>query len=855
MLNFFNFAYMRKLLLLLFLFLSFSFYRAQNFLGLANSNYSGVYGIDLQPASIADNRLRFDINFLGGSASFYNDYLDIKSSLLLGNAMDWDSLSNTADGRAFFPERLNDGEKFFYAQQDLHLPSIMLSLGRKQSIAFTSRIRTFLNVDHVSEILARQLYYEINEPDFWGTSYNNDGLQGSLMNYMELGLAYARVMVDNDKHFLKGGARLKRLIGGGAFYFRAESMNFQFDQDTLMSATNVNAEYGHSPNIGLDYQDLLDVLTVNDLLTEKNRGWGLDIGFVYEYRPNRERYNYGVGEYREARRDRDKYRFRIGASLLDLGGITFPKDPMSGDFSGDMIDYSVNRLIPDGALDLDRIIDNNFNLSSGAQAEFRMPLPTAASLQLDYRFAEHWAVNFTPFWGFRRDGIAQRVYIMSNNSLSLRWDTKWLGLTLPVSFGSGKESALGLMARVGPVIVGSDNLFSLTQKEFVRGANVYAAVRFGIPYGKPKDKDHDGIPNFYDNCPEIAGIESLQGCRDEATEELMPVIAIALPAPEPPDYAFYVAKADNLNIGQIRAKVAASKPEPTPIEVVVEKPVEVVVEKPAEVVVEKPVEVVVEKPVEVVVEKPAEVAVVPNPKPETQNPKPETPNPKPETSQPETSQPLGRQPMELADITLEWSPRLAAPTLEKERIQLRQLRLRELRMPPEPTELEPYVPIYSRGEMLRLMPYADLDKDGVPNVDDDCPDIPGSPLNEGCPEVEEGYLKEDVFKSLYFDVAESELRPKSKRVLGEVADYLKENPQAGVILAGHTDNSGTERANVGLSDRRATQAEKYLLSLGVNPVQIAAFYYGESLPAASNITPAGRQLNRRVDISFRTRNE
>ena len=126
---------MKNPLLLLLLFFPFSFLFAQNFLGYANSNYSGVYGIDLQPASIADNRRRIDFNLTGASASLYNNYLGIQSSLLSEFAGNLDTLLTGQFDRSSFPEYLNEQEKFVYIQQDVQLPSLMLSLGRKQSIA------------------------------------------------------------------------------------------------------------------------------------------------------------------------------------------------------------------------------------------------------------------------------------------------------------------------------------------------------------------------------------------------------------------------------------------------------------------------------------------------------------------------------------------------------------------------------------------------------------------------------------------------------------------------------------------------------------------------------------------------
>ena len=83
-----------------------------------------------------------------------------------------------------------------------------------------------------------------------------------------------------------------------------------------------------------------------------------------------------------------------------------------------------------------------------------------------------------------------------------------------------------------------------------------------------------------------------------------------------------------------------------------------------------------------------------------------------------------------------------------------------------------------------------------------------------------------------------------------VIAYLKDNADAGVRLAGHTDNSGAERYNVDLSLNRCLSAKAYLLDKGIADSRIKLFHYGETRPAATNATSVGRQLNRRVDITL-----
>jgi outer membrane protein OmpA-like peptidoglycan-associated protein len=101
-----------------------------------------------------------------------------------------------------------------------------------------------------------------------------------------------------------------------------------------------------------------------------------------------------------------------------------------------------------------------------------------------------------------------------------------------------------------------------------------------------------------------------------------------------------------------------------------------------------------------------------------------------------------------------------------------------------------------------------------------------------------------------FDLDRAEIKEQFRAVLDEVAQVLKEKaPKAVVVLAGHTDNTGTEKYNDGLSLRRAKAVEVYLSSQhGIPPTRFILKGYGEGAPIASNKTAEGRAKNRRVEI-------
>lgn len=102
-----------------------------------------------------------------------------------------------------------------------------------------------------------------------------------------------------------------------------------------------------------------------------------------------------------------------------------------------------------------------------------------------------------------------------------------------------------------------------------------------------------------------------------------------------------------------------------------------------------------------------------------------------------------------------------------------------------------------------------------------------------------------------FDYNSSDLRPESRAVLGDLAQNFRRYNDEIIDVEGHTDATGTPDYNQRLSEKRADSVKGYLIDQGVIASRINAIGYGETRPKASNDTPEGRQLNRRVEIHIR----
>jgi outer membrane protein OmpA-like peptidoglycan-associated protein len=101
-----------------------------------------------------------------------------------------------------------------------------------------------------------------------------------------------------------------------------------------------------------------------------------------------------------------------------------------------------------------------------------------------------------------------------------------------------------------------------------------------------------------------------------------------------------------------------------------------------------------------------------------------------------------------------------------------------------------------------------------------------------------------------FDVGSATLKPQFRATLDQIAQSLQTYPDSLIDVYGHTDSTGSDLYNQGLSERRAKTVADYLAMRGVSATRVRSQGYGETMPVATNDTPEGRTLNRRVEIKI-----
>ena len=106
------------------------------------------------------------------------------------------------------------------------------------------------------------------------------------------------------------------------------------------------------------------------------------------------------------------------------------------------------------------------------------------------------------------------------------------------------------------------------------------------------------------------------------------------------------------------------------------------------------------------------------------------------------------------------------------------------------------------------------------------------------------------FKNVFFEVNAAQLTRASFVELDALVNYLENSANATILIEGHTDNTGTEMANIILSEKRANAIAQYLISKGIVKESIATKGLGAGKPIADNNTQAGRAQNRRTSFTI-----
>ena len=117
--------------------------------------------------------------------------------------------------------------------------------------------------------------------------------------------------------------------------------------------------------------------------------------------------------------------------------------------------------------------------------------------------------------------------------------------------------------------------------------------------------------------------------------------------------------------------------------------------------------------------------------------------------------------------------------------------------------------------------------------------------------AEAARMREFEGQHIHFDFDKYVLTPQSMMVLDEKAAWLREHPEARVLIEGHCDERGSNEYNLALGDRRANSARDYLVKSGVDESRMTTISYGEEQPLCMQHDESCWWRNRRGAFDIR----
>ena len=784
--------------------------KAQDFLPYLNDNYAGINQVTLQPAAIANSRFAADINLFGVSSEFMNDMFKFKTFSLNALAWKYDD-PHWWENNTILEGKDGDPENAFVNLQLLG-PSFLISLDNKQAIGFTYSIRGMINVDNLGEPLGRLIYYNTgtNAGEYWGEWQSDRNIGIGQNVFAQYGLSYAREILDKGEHYLKGGATLKFLQGLGASYINMDEYDYRFEQSDpeeakILSWKTPEAKFGVSENWGYNENDNWDP----KYMFASNLGVGFDLGFVYEWRPDYEDYRYDMdGEVNLPRKDLNKYKLKVGVSVLDIGKIRYRNnsDLIVNNFSvGDpfRIDLDTITFNSPPYNDFADMIAGQYGngiTPLGTDEYFIAKLPTALSFQVDYNVTEGLYVNLTTFTAFNQgEGNDFRSHYLSNYSVTPRYENKWFGAAIPLMYNQYNQFTMGLGLRLGILYMGTKDLLGLTGITNHFGTDLYVGVKIPILYkGPPADLDGDNVSDKMDKCLTVPGTWALKGCPDKDGDGVPDNEDLC---PDDPGLVQYSGCPDRDGDGIID-KLDNCPDEPGLEEF--------------------------------------------NGCPDTdgdgiidsQDRCPETPGIAAFFGCPDTDGDGIPDHEDLCPTEAGTRENQGCPFADMDGDGIR-----------DKDDKCPEVPGPAENDGC---PYVDTDGDGVLDKDDKCPLTPGDPANDGCPVLQEAEIEiiNTAFDNLEFETNKAVILAGSYPSLNELANLLKEKETWKIRIAGHTDSVGRDEYNMELSQKRAQAVANYLSEKGISRDRMIVEWYGETRPIADNSTAAGRASNRRVEMDI-----
>ncbi len=439
--------------------------RAQSMQAVGLGVFSGAMGVDENPAMMAASPYKLDIIPFGVNAFGASNQVAIRKS---GGGFEQVSLTG-------------QGERYADLLVEFKGPSAIYRIDDSQTIGFSTRFRLYTNIDGLTDRFGDDLATEFDDPAYFNNPASNQSAFVRQLGWQEFGFSYARVLFENDRFRIKGGATLKFLLGTVASHIQVTNLSYNTLAEDQTFLTNYDLDIRFA-------NGMEDLQTSADYNLRSSLGLGGDIGGVVEF------YSAGAkGEdiisitedETEVSKGIDKvaaYKLRFGLALRDIGRVTFNNGNYSASSS-----FNGNTLVDiEEKFDTDNIEEFYDSLASisplsDVGGKLRVGLPTTLQADLDFNIGKGFYANAV--MSLDMSGLKSSDFYVKRTSfygITPRWEIPKWGLYLPVVMNSEGEANLGFAARLFPVVVGIHDILPLFSRDEIRSTGAYFLIRIPI---------------------------------------------------------------------------------------------------------------------------------------------------------------------------------------------------------------------------------------------------------------------------------------------------------------------------------------------------------------------------------------
>jgi len=475
---------------------------AQHWQGVSLGNYAGTNSLYHNPAFAADSRYSVFVNLAG-----FNYYV-------ANNHVKWDApfsfptyITNTASdeyrtdkGTIFFPrryleQRLNGNLKYLNSGVDFRLPSLLITLKNGRfGLGFNTRTRAILNVSQTTQDLARLIRGSTQDEDLHGTDFVEQSGKMGVNAFAEYSATVGGVLIDQETIFVKVGITAKRVIGIAQSRVEIEKANYRIIPDPawnnsryMTRVMSVDGTTHYTSDEGVASASLNPSWWLTGTSAPGN-GWGLDVGAVFEYRPDINSFkNFGTGTDPVRDPSLNKYLYRVAVSLTDLGILnynnTYYNFTQTAQNARGNLDYnSFNPLT--SINNFYDAVERTLNIPEATPAKTRAMLPMALQASIDYKLKPNLYVSALGVLPLTR-AENMNMYQESVISLIPRYERRWVEVSVPISLMNRYRSfGVGLAGRVGPLWVGTDHIPAFINAGKPKTFTFYAGLSMGL-FRKP----------------------------------------------------------------------------------------------------------------------------------------------------------------------------------------------------------------------------------------------------------------------------------------------------------------------------------------------------------------------------------